>query len=49
MRQRDMPAFAGPRPISGPSAASFARSVAARYSSMGSTGSMMCVSASKIR
>ena len=46
---RDIPALAGARPTRGPSAASFARSPAARYSSIGSTGSMMWVSASKMR
>ena len=44
-----MPAFAGARPTSGPSAASLARSAAARCSSMGSAASMMWVSASKMR
>src|SRR5207245_1922451 len=40
---------AGARPTSGPRAASFARSAGARYASIGSTGSMMWVSASKMR
>src|SRR5882672_410089 len=44
-----MPALAGARCTSGPSAASRARSAADRYASIGSTGSMMWVSASKIR
>src|SRR5260370_3277282 len=44
-----MPALAGARSTSGPSAASFARSAIVRYSSIGSAGSMICVSASKIR
>jgi len=44
-----MPALPGTRSTSGPSAASFARSAALRFASIGSTGSMMWVSASKMR
>src|SRR5919204_2845368 len=44
-----MPAFAAARCTSGPCAASRARSAADRYASIGSTGSMMWVSASKMR
>src|SRR5919204_3898898 len=44
-----MPAFAAARCTSGPCAANRARSAADRYASIGSTGSMMCVSASKMR
>ena len=48
-RYRDMPPLAGARWTSGPTAASLARAAAERYASMGSTGSMMWVSASKMR
>src|SRR5207248_11791825 len=47
--QRHLPAFAGARSTSGPTAASRSRSAEEKYAPIGSTCSMMWVSASKMR